>query len=111
MIKLTCSGWDRMNHSQAMMRTNFEGNCLNGQISMAYENLSTAAGMFPDFAGFDNLEQNQLDIALFLANVSKETTGAAIGSPQYYGFAFCWTKEMGSPTDTYGNQDNPVYDI
>ncbi|KAH0473242.1 MAG: uncharacterized protein KVP18_000267, partial [Porospora cf. gigantea A] len=88
-----------------MRKSKTNGNCT-GRDAFTFDNLALAAGMFPDFAGSPHAVTNALEIAAFMANSSKETTGGW-ASEGYSGWGWCFAYEVGFPATSYGDQSNP----
>ncbi|KAH0471512.1 MAG: hypothetical protein KVP17_003822, partial [Porospora cf. gigantea B] len=103
--KLLCAGWDQTKHDHVMRKSKTNGNCT-GRDAFTFDNLALAAGMFPDFAGTPHAVTNALEIAAFMANSSKETTGGW-ASEGYSGWGWCFAYEVGFPATSYGDQSNP----
>ncbi|KAH0487643.1 MAG: uncharacterized protein KVP18_002405, partial [Porospora cf. gigantea A] len=102
--KLTCAGWDQQKHDHIKRKSVTNGNC-SGAPYFTYDNLAMGAAMFPDFLGSDYATTNSLELAGFMANSSKETTGGW-ASEGYSGWGWCFGFEVGHPSGNYGNQDN-----
>eukprot|EP00915_Cephaloidophora_sp_WS-2016_P007806 GHVH01010798.1.p1 GENE.GHVH01010798.1~~GHVH01010798.1.p1 ORF type:complete len:1283 (-),score=197.12 GHVH01010798.1:35-3796(-) len=103
-VKLACAGWTAVNHDKAR-ENSYDPNCqVEAQQVFSYENLATAVGYFPDFMGYDSKEQAQLDLAAFLANSSRETTGG--WGNNLIGWAWCYVFEREMQPTHYGSQDS-----
>ena len=100
--KLECAGWDQQKHDHAKRKSVANGNC-SGAPYFTFDNLALAAGLFPDFLASGNTAANSLELAAFMANSSKETTGGW-ASEGYSGWAWCHGFEIGHPGSMYGNQ-------
>ncbi|KAH0472026.1 MAG: hypothetical protein KVP17_000432 [Porospora cf. gigantea B] len=100
--KLECAGWDQEKHDHAKRNSVANGNC-SGAPYFTFDNLALAAGMFPDFLASSSTAANSLELAAFMANSSKETTGGW-ASEGYSGWAWCHGFEIGHPGSMYGNQ-------
>ena len=66
-------------------------NCT-GKNTLSRERFLSAVADFPEFCGSDSVETNKQELAAFLANVSLETNGAAVGG---MGGGLCFDSDYG----------------
>lgn len=75
----------------------------NGKDILSFDHLLSAAAKHPDFLNNNSKEENIRELAAFLANVSQETTGAAVGE---YNGGLCYAVETEA-----GRKNNYCYGL